>query len=77
MQQYPNGMESVSPTPVSDPGKEPKRRGTSFSVGDSSSKTSSDEAVRQEMQRRSDLILKDAETNPARPLRKPQPSRSR
>jgi len=70
MKQYPNGMESVSPTPVSDPGKEgqPKRRGTSFSVGDSSSKTSSDEAVRQEMQRRSDLILKDAETNPTQAI---------
>jgi hypothetical protein len=70
MKQYPNGMESVSPTPVSDPGKEgqPKRRGTSFSVGDNSSKTSSDEAVRQEMRRRSDLILKDAETNPTQAI---------
>jgi hypothetical protein len=70
MQQYPNGMESVSPTPVSAPGKEgqPRRGGASFSVGDSSSKTSSDEAVRQEMQRRSELILKDAETNPTQAI---------
>jgi hypothetical protein len=70
MQQYPNGMDSVSPKPAaaSDKDAQPKRRGTSFSVSDNSNKASSDEAVRQEMQRRSDLILKEAETDPTQAI---------
>ena len=70
MQQYPNGMDSVSPKPAaaSDKDAQPKRRGTSFSVSDNSSKASSDEAMRQEMRRRSDLILKQAETDPTQAI---------
>jgi hypothetical protein len=70
MQQYPNGMDSVSPKPAAAPDKDaqPKRRGTTFNVSDNSSKASSDEAVRQEMLRRSDLILKEAETDPTQAI---------
>ena len=70
MQQYPNGMDSVSPKPAAAPDKDaqPKRRGTSFSVSDNSSKAGSDEAMRQEMMRRSDLILKEAETDPTQAI---------
>ena len=51
MQQYPNGMDSVSPRPAAAPDKDaaPPRRGTSFNVSDNSSKASSEEAMRQEM----------------------------
>lgn len=71
MQKYPNGMDSVSPKPVAatDKDAQPKRRGTSFNVSDnSSSKASSDEAVRQETMRRSNLILQDAETDPTQAI---------
>jgi hypothetical protein len=69
MQQYPNGIESVSPRPVAASGNaQPRRSGANFSVSDNSSKASSDEALRQEMQRRSDLILKEAETDPAQAI---------
>ena len=70
MKQYPNGMDSVSPKPAAAPDKDaqPKRRGTSFNVSDNSGKASSEEAVRQEMQRRSDLILKQAETDPTQAI---------
>ena len=70
MQQYPNGMDSVSPKPAAAPDKDaqPKRRGTSFNVSDNGSKASSEEAMRQEMQRRSDLILKEAETDPTQAI---------
>ncbi len=39
MQQYPNGMDSVSPkpAPATDKDAQPKRRGTSFNVSDNSS----------------------------------------
>ena len=37
-------------------------------MSDSASKASSDEAVRQEIQRRSDLILKEADTDPAQAI---------
>jgi len=70
MQQYPNGMDSVSPKPAAAPDKDaqPKRRGTTFNVSDNSSKAGSDEAMRQEMRRRSDLILKEAETDPTQAI---------
>ncbi len=71
MQKYPNGMDSVSPKPAAAPDKDakPKRRGTSFNVSDnSSSKASSDEAVRQEVMRRSNVILQDAETDPTQAI---------
>ena len=71
VQKYPNGMDSVSPKPVAstDKGVQPKRRGTSFNVSDnSSSKASSDEAVRQEISRRSNLILQEAETDPTQAI---------
>jgi hypothetical protein len=70
MQQYPNGMDSVSPKPAVAPGKdaEPPRRGTTINVSDNSSKAGSQEAMRQETQRRSDLILKEAETDPTQAI---------
>ena len=51
MQQYPNGMDSVSPKPAAAPGKDaaPARRGPSYSVSDNGSKAGSDQAVRDEM----------------------------
>lgn len=70
MQQYPNGMDSVSPKPAVAPGKdaEPPRRGATINVSDNSSKAGSQEAMRQETQRRSDLILKEAETDPTQAI---------
>jgi hypothetical protein len=70
VQQYPNGMDSVSPRPAaaSDKDAAPPHRGTSFNVSDNSSKAGSEEAMRQEMQRRSDLILKEAESDPTQAI---------
>jgi hypothetical protein len=70
MQQYPNGMNSVSPKPAATPGQDatPPRRGTSYSVSDNGNKASSEETMRQEMQRRSDLILKQAESDPTQAI---------
>lgn len=68
---FPNGMESVSPTVAADSdkdGRPPRRGGTSFSTSNSGSKANSDEVVRQEMQRRADLILKEAETDPTQAI---------
>jgi hypothetical protein len=69
MQQYPNGMNSVSPKPAATPGQDatPPRR-TSYSVSDNGNKASSEETMRQEMQRRSDLILKQAESDPTQAI---------
>jgi hypothetical protein len=70
MQQYPDGMNSVSPKPAATPGQDaaPPRRGTSYSVSDNGNKASSEETMRQEMQRRSDLILKQAESDPTQAI---------
>lgn len=69
MQQYPNGMDSVSPKPAAAPDKDAQpKRGTTINVSDNSSKAGSDEAMRQEMQRRSNLILKEAETDPTQAI---------
>ena len=70
MQQFPDGMNSVSPKPVATPGQDatPSRRSTSFSVSDNGNKASSEETMRQEMQRRSDLILKQAESDPTQAI---------
>jgi hypothetical protein len=69
MQQYPDGMNSVSPKPAATPGQDatPPRR-TSYSVSDNGNKASSEETMRQEMQRRSDLILKQAESDPTQAI---------
>jgi hypothetical protein len=70
VQQYPDGMNSVSPKPAATPGQDatPPRRGTSYSVSDNGNKASSEETMRQEMQRRSDLILKQAESDPTQAI---------
>jgi hypothetical protein len=70
MQQYPDGIDSVSPKPVAASGQDvpPKHNALSYNVSDSASKAGSDEALRQEIQRRSDLILKEAETNPTQAI---------
>jgi hypothetical protein len=70
MQQFPDGMNSVSPKPAATPGQDatPPRRGTSYSVSDNGNKASSEETMRQEMQRRSDLILKQAESDPTQAI---------
>jgi len=69
MQQFPDGMNSVSPKPAATPGQDatPPRR-TSYSVSDNGNKASSEETMRQEMQRRSDLILKQAESDPTQAI---------
>jgi hypothetical protein len=66
--QYPKGMESISPTPVSAPdAKEAKpAQGASFRItrGDGGGdRMSSEAAMRDEMRRRTDMILKMAETD--------------
>jgi len=70
MRQYPDGMNSVSPKPAATPGQDatPPRRSTSYSVSDNGNKASSEETMRQEMQRRSDLILKQAESDPTQAI---------
>jgi hypothetical protein len=71
MNRFPDGMDSVSPVPAAAPdkdGRPPHRGGTSFSTSNSSSKANTDEVVRQEMQRRADLILKQAETDPTQAI---------
>jgi len=68
---FPDGMDSVSPVPAGAANKDgsPRHRGgTSFSTRNSSSKANTAEVVRQEMQRRSDLILKLAETDPTQAI---------
>jgi hypothetical protein len=70
MNRFPDGMESVSPTPAASDkdGRPPHRGGISFSTSNSSSKANTDEVVRQEMQRRADLVLKQAETDPTQAI---------
>jgi hypothetical protein len=70
MQQYPNGIDSVSPRPAEAPGKDghPQRGRRDFSVSDSSGRATAEEAQRQENQRRTDLILKEAETDPTQAI---------
>lgn len=71
MNRFPDGMESVSPAPAAasdKDGRPPHRGGISFSTSNSSSKANTDEVVRQEMQRRADLILKQAETDPTQAI---------
>jgi hypothetical protein len=70
MQQYPNGMDSVSPQPAAAPGKDfvPARRGPSFNVSDNGSKARSDQALSEEMLRRSNLIIQEAETDPTQAI---------
>jgi len=66
VQQYPNGIDSVNPQPAAGSGKH--RRGTDYSTSDNSSRASAEEAQRQEVQRRTDLILKEAETDPTQAI---------
>jgi hypothetical protein len=71
MNRFPDGMDSVSPVPAAAQDKDgppPHRGGISFSTSNSSSKANTDEVVRQEMQRRADLILKQAETDPTQAI---------
>jgi hypothetical protein len=70
MQQFPDGIHSVSPKPAAAPGQDaaPPRRSTSYNVSDNGNKASSEETMRQEMQRRSDLILKQAESDPTQAI---------
>ena len=68
MQQYPNGIDSVSPKSADANGKEGKRGRRDFSVSDNSSRATAEEAQRQENQRRTDLILKEAETDPTQAI---------
>jgi hypothetical protein len=70
MQQYPNGMDSVSPQPAAALGKDaaPARRGPSFNVSDNGSKARSDQALSDEMLRRSNLIIQEADTDPTQAI---------
>ncbi|MBZ5533324.1 MAG: hypothetical protein LAO20_17990 [Acidobacteriia bacterium] len=69
MDKYPNGIDSVMPL---SPGKDgqPPRRNTSFNVTNKNAggKAASDMAIRQEIQRRQDLILQLAETDPTQAI---------
>ncbi len=65
MDKYPDGIDSVMPmTPAGKDGQ-PPRRNSSFSVTNKNAggKAASDMAIRQEIQRRTDLILQLAETD--------------
>ncbi len=68
MQQYPNGVDSVSPPPAFESGPNPPQRGISVNVNGNGAKASNDEVVRQELQRRADLILKLADTDPTQAI---------
>ena len=66
MQQYPKGMDSVSPPSVDN--SKPSR-GTSFMIGRGGGNQVSSQAVMmQEMERRKDLILKQADTDPTQAI---------
>jgi len=70
VQQFPDGMNSVSPKPAATPGQDaaPPRRSTSYSVSDNGNKASSEETMRQQVQVRADLILKQAESDPTQAI---------
>lgn len=66
MQQYPKGMDSVSPPPLDN--SKPSR-GTNFMIGrGGGNQVSSQATMRQEMERRKELILKEAETDPTQAI---------
>ena len=71
MERFPDGMDSVSPVPAGAADKDghpPRRGGVSFNTSNSSSRANTNEVLRQEMQRRADLILKEAETDPTQAI---------
>jgi hypothetical protein len=65
MQQYPKGMDSVSPPPLD---KSKPSGGANFMIGRGGNQVSSQAAMMQEMQRRKDLILKQADTDPTQAI---------
>ncbi len=66
MQQYPKGMDSVSPPPLDN--SKPSR-GASYMIGrGGGNQVSSQAAMMQEMERRKDLILKQADTDPTQAI---------
>jgi hypothetical protein len=66
MQQYPKGMDSVSPPPAAN---SKNNQGPSFMIQKGGGNQASSQAtMRQEMQRRTDLILKEADTNPTQAI---------
>ncbi|HEV7673783.1 MAG TPA: hypothetical protein VGQ12_04560 [Candidatus Angelobacter sp.] len=66
MQQYPKGMDSVSSPPAPN---SKDNKGPSFMIQKGGgSQVSSQAAMMQEMQRRKDLILKEADTNPTQAI---------
>ncbi|OAI57747.1 hypothetical protein AYO50_00805 [Acidobacteria bacterium SCGC AG-212-P17] len=66
MQQYPKGMDSVSPPPTDN--SKPSK-GTSFMIGKGGGNQASSQAtMMQEMERRKDLILKQADTDPTQAI---------
>jgi hypothetical protein len=69
-ERFPDGMDSVSPVPATQDkdGHPPRRGGISFNTSNSSSRANTNEMLRQEMQRRADLILKQAETDPTQAI---------
>lgn len=71
MQQYPKGMDSVSPPPAANsPAASSKgNQGPSFMIQKGGGNQASAQAtMMQEMQRRKDLILKEADTNPTQAI---------
>lgn len=65
VQRFPNGMDSISPKPAAAPGKDaPPSPGVMMRVMGGGGDISGETAIREEMQRRTDLILKMAETDP-------------
>jgi hypothetical protein len=70
MQQYPRGMDSVSPPPAANsPAANAKDKGPSFMIQKGGGNQASAQAtMMQEMQRRKDLILKEADTNPTQAI---------
>jgi hypothetical protein len=71
MQQYPRGMDSVSPPPAatSPAANSPDSKGPSFMIQNGGGNRASAQAtMMQEMQRRKDLILKETDTNPTQAI---------
>lgn len=71
MQQYPKGMESLSPPPAADShaASSKGKQGPSFMIRKGGGNQASAEAMMmQEMERRKDLILKEADTNPTQAI---------
>jgi hypothetical protein len=70
VEKYPNGLDSVMPLAPAGKDGQPQRRNSSFNVTNKNrgGQAAADMAIRQEVQRRTDLVLQLAETDPTQAI---------